>query len=344
MKNILLISIFLAFQYSFCQGKHGCQILISTENDFLGINNEDENYTGSLKVELSVPGFKWKYLPFIRNTEEENLNITRFGFGGTAYTPQDLANEDVVIGDRPYASLTFFNFGNTFYNKNLKLKIESDIIIGYIGAPAPGNAQSYIHENHWFGTDRPIPKGWDNQIGYDGSFILNYNTRFQKFIYSFGSKNVNKNSWLVIDGVGKIDLGNYMINLQGGIKLNFFNLNTGILQDYNVNIPSLVDNETEKRKNFRFNLFVEPYFRIVGYNTTLEGLMFNDSSVYKIPHSDINRFLFEINAGVNFTFFDTIYIKYSMFGRSQEFEGGKSFHSWGGITIGFSPARWNYKK
>jgi hypothetical protein len=338
MKKIVLTLLFPIVMLS--QGKEGFQTLLSVDNDFLGVNNKDENYTGGAKLEVQFPALKF-WQPFYKFKNENCIQINRIGFGGTAYTPQDLVSIDVVSGDRPYASLLFLNFGLNSYDLINSQSIQSELIIGNMGSSAPGNAQAYIHENKWFGSERPVPLGWDNQIGYNGSFILNYNLRYLKSL-KFFSTNSNSNdfNWVQTNLVGKFDLGNYMINLQGGFKLNLINLNSTILNDYYPNIIGFVPVESTYKK-VRFNVFIEPNVRIVGYNATLEGLLFNDKSIYKIEHSDIRRVLFELNTGFNLQLFDMFYFRYSFFGRSQEFEGGKPFHSWGGITLGFSTSRWN---
>lgn len=343
MKQFFLYLLLLHSVNILPQGRSGFQALLTTENDFLGIHNKDENYTGAVKFELLTPEIKWKWLPFYKfKNESPVFNIQRFGFGGTAYTPQDIAASEIVKGDRPYASLLFVSVGNISYDRSRGLILQSDLVVGSIGSPGPGNAQAYVHRNHWFGSERPEPEGWDNQIGFNGSLIVNYNTRMQGLItpqQSFSNFQCVVPYW-----TAKADIGNYMINLQGGFKLDLFNYNSSILQDYAVSFPALTENRETPKKNIRFNFFVEPSFRIAAYNATLEGLLFNDRSVYTISHQDVNRLLFEVNGGINFIAGDFFYAKYSFYGRSQEYRGGKSFHTWGGITIGFSPSRWYTKQ
>lgn len=149
--------------------------------------------------------------------------------------------------------------------------------------------------------------------------------------------------WMQGSLVGKVDIGNYMINLQSGIKFNLINYNSTVLQEYTPEPQVLLTGAqpiTAPNKSFRFNLFVEPHVRLAAYNATLEGLMFGDNSISKIPHNEVKRFLFEINAGVNLTLWDILYLRYSFYGRSREFIGGKAFHTWGGITLGISNRRW----
>ncbi|MEO5893685.1 MAG: lipid A-modifier LpxR family protein [Ferruginibacter sp.] len=340
VKYLLLVLLLPVDSFVSGQGTGGLQVLLTVDNDFFGFDNKDESYTGGAKVEVLVPGLKLKWVPFYKFKGESAINIQRFAVGGTAYTPRDISVESVIKGDRPYASLMFLSAGNNSYSKNRKWIMQSDIVIGVMGARGPGSAQAYIHSHHWFGSERPVPKGWNNQIGYDGSFVANYNTRLQKKIVGTGHNNGFE--WLQLNLTGRLDLGNYMTNIQPGVKLNLLNWNTGILQEYSPDILTLNNvSVAGSGKIIRFNIFAEPQVRFAAYNSTLEGALFNDHSIYKIEHSNVKRILFEINGGANLLIGDILYIRYSFYGRSREFKGGKPFHTWAGITVGISPARWN---
>lgn len=339
-KYILLIILILTSVKLFAQGKKGFQVLIGHENDVFGPNNRDENYTGGLKLEVLTPQWGQFWQPFFRFKQVKSLNIQRIAFGGTGYTPQDLAASTIVLNDRPYASLVYGSIGNTSYSPTNKWLVQSDLIIGWMGTKSPGQLQAYLHRNNWLGSTRPVPLGWDNQIGFDGAMIANYNTRVQYFLSDYNPK--SKVSFVQTSLTGRLDVGTYMINLQGGFKLNLLNWNSSILHDYNPSHPTFNEEDfTVQPKKLRFNLFIEPQMRLAAYNATLEGLMFTDNSVYTIPSSEVNRLLFELNTGINIQFYDLIYVKYMLFLRSREFEGGKPLHAWGGITLGLSPSRWN---
>lgn len=267
--------------YSISQNKKGFQVLLTHENDILGINNKDENYTGGLKLELLTPGLNFKWLPFFRYKTEESINIQRYGIGGTAYTPQKLDTEDVVTDDRPYACLTYINFGNTSYNLDKKASITTNIHLGFIGLSGPGKVQSFLHEKHALGSTRPVPLGWDNQIGFNGRFIINYNTNMNVLIYS-DIKDLTSNrhyNWLNFECIGNVNIGNYMTNIEGGLKLNLININTCALQNYESQMPTLIgDYQTKGQPVIRLNFYAEPIIRYSLYNSTLEGLLFNDNS------------------------------------------------------------------
>jgi lipid A 3-O-deacylase len=322
-------------------------VYLTHDNDIFARNNNDENYTGGIKIDAVLPCINTKWMPFYRYKNDGSFSVFRMGIGITAYTPEDLTNTAPDTNDRPYASLVFLSVGATGYNPAKNVMLHSELFIGSIGTSIAGNGQSYIHENGWLGSERPVPLGWDNQIGYPGSLIINYITRLEKLIGE-GKSYYDNFSLLQGKWVVKADLGNYMINLQGGIRLNFINYHvsptldnagsTGVIKFTDAQKKDLA--ETGKVGNphqYRFlraNLFAEPSVRYAAYNATLEGLMFNDNSVYKIEHSDVSRFLFEINAGVNVLLGDLVYLRYIYSGRTREYSGGKSYHNWGSICLG----------
>ncbi|MCA0396403.1 MAG: lipid A deacylase LpxR family protein [Bacteroidetes bacterium] len=338
MKQLYISVLLFSLHSAQGQGRHGYAISLTHENDFLATNNKDDNYTGGAKIEVLTPGLPIKYLPFYRFKEENAVNIQRYQIGATAYTPQTLNTSQVVYGERPYASLVYIAVGNSAFSGNGKWIVQSDIVIGLMGKDQPGQAQKYIHEHHWFGSTRPVPEGWSNQIGYDGSFMLNYNSKILYLIAHTGNRcdfELARVMWS-----NKVDIGNYMTNLQTGFKINLLNYYTTLLQGYTPTIPAELIH-TAKKTPIRFTVFIEPQVRWAAYNATLEGLLFDDKSIYKVPHSQVKRVLFELGTGIHIVLFDIVNITYSMYSRSREFDGGKSFHNWGSFTIGASPRRWN---
>lgn len=340
MKRLLLLFIFLDFfQISYSQGRKGFQALITHENDIFAPLNRDENYTGGLKIDVMTPTI-FKSL----NKSGKTLNIHRFGVGGTGYTPQALDSVNIVYGDRPYASIVFFNLGNIFYNLESGFTLKNNLYIGTMGTDGPGNLQSWLHRVGAAGSTRPIPLGWNNQIAYNESkFVLNFNTQISQLIGGDSGKIIlgQKFHYVDVRGIANINLGNYMSNFEGGLRLNLFNFNSSILSGYSPDIPLMDGNGCS---NFRANLFVEPIIRYSIFNATLEGSMFNDSSVYTIAPSRVQRVLFDFKTGINMTIYNSIYLRYSLHGRSQEFIDGKKFHLWGAVTIGYSLKNWFCKK
>jgi hypothetical protein len=144
-----------------------------------------------------------------------------------------------------------------------------------------------------------------------------------------------------------VNAGMVMNNLFFTGEFNLFNFNRYALLNY---IPESVKaygplhathHRHDGKDNFRFNIFVRPTARIVAYNAMLEGALFGDNSTLVVPHQDISRLLFEIEAGFSMLLARQFSIQMSWSGRSREFDGGRSFNAWGGIALGYSPASWN---
>lgn len=144
-----------------------------------------------------------------------------------------------------------------------------------------------------------------------------------------------------------VNVGMVEDNVFAGIELNLFNFNRHSLFNY---IPEHViaygplhqtHHMRESRDMVRFNVFVRPTVKAVGYNALLEGAMFNDNSAVVVPHGDIQRILFEVQAGFNLLIAHQFTIAAHWSGRSKEYADGRPFNSWGGITLGYSPSKWH---
>lgn len=329
MNKIITIILFFITLSCFSQNRDGYQLMVTLENDsfvyFLGLPNKDEHYTGGAKVELFTPKIKAKWLPFLKLKKAEKYRNT-FALSIAAFTPFDLS-EGIKYGDRPYASYTALSFGKESYAEDSFLK--SELYLGFLGLDYAGNAQSYMHKNEWFGTKRIIPKGWDNQIGYEEkNFTLNYAITYLK--------NLKSNKWGgVLAYRLDTNLGNYMLDFGAGLRFAY-NLNnspflTGIIIK---NQKKEIVKVKPIKKNLRLNVFFEPKLKGVLYNSTLQGALIKDKSIYKIPGSDIRRVQFEFNSGINIALCDFAYLDFTVNGRSQEFKGAKRFHYWGGVNIG----------
>lgn len=312
--------------FVFSQNRDGYQMMITHENDsfvyFLNLPNDDDNYTGGIKAELFAPEFKF-WQPFIPLKNAQKIRST-LAVSIVAFTPNVLNSSTIQYGGRPYASFSAISIGKEYYSDRSFLK--SELYLGFFGLDFAKNAQTYIHKKGVLGTIRPVPEGWHNQIGNKNIFTFNYAVNYLKKIKIFKTNNIAP--FLRLD----TNIGSYITDVSVGLNLAY-NLNTSPF--LSGQIEHLL--ETGNMKKFRFNTYVEPRLRHVLYNSSLEGALFGDSSVYKIPHSDVRRYQFELNTGMNFSFWDVFYLGAVVSGRSQEFKGGKRIYYWGGINFG---VRW----
>jgi len=150
-------------------------IRLFTENDYLSFfsPNTDDNYTGGVKVEFLTNNFRFLRLGKLFKTNKWDIVSQTIGYGVTVFTPNDIANDKIVRNDRPYASYEFLNIGSYFIdtisNKNI---VGYELLIGSIGSQRGRNLQTTIHKNHFLGTQRPVPMGWDYQVANGGSLAI----------------------------------------------------------------------------------------------------------------------------------------------------------------------------
>jgi hypothetical protein len=87
-------------------------------------------------------------------------------------------------------------------------------------------------------------------------------------------------------------------------------------------------------RKVQFFLYLKGSERLVGYDATLQGGLFNKSSVYTIPGKDVSRAVFEGSAGLTLSL-NGIRLDVEQFMLSPEFNGGQ-WHRWVhvGVTFG----------
>lgn len=300
------------------------QFTIYHENDALfPVKNGDNSYTGGLRVAFVTDEIPiWQ--PFIKLERENSKFYNFFNVGFTSFTPKDIAAPEIQFGDRPYASYTFFSIGRIqLYDR---AALYSELSIGALGLDYAEKAQTYIHENKFLGSDRPVPRGWGNQIENGGSLAINYKVDFLHIIKNVFNTNVIIPSYRVA-----ANLGNYISDVYVGTQLSFFNINYSTAA---LNFNEVLTFKKQYKRKTRFNLFIEPGLRWNIYNATLQGALFSDNSVYTIPRDQVRTFALDLNLGANLIINDMFVLKYTLTRRSQEFSEGKFSHWWGGLGLG----------
>lgn len=273
-------------------------------NDF--IFQTDYYYSNGLNLAIYTPFFEKSPLNFIMlpNGKSQHvwyaLTITQDFF-----TPRNTFNEGVNYYDRPYASYLLVGHRKVVSNAQKQLKWSSEIQVGMLGKFSGGRSiQNGIH--NILPTSKPA-LGWENQIASD--LAINYSAQIEKGYY------INKNLLLVPSATAR--LGIPYTDLSGG-----FQFRAGRFHDY---FSSLGVN---RNKDWELYAFADLSGRVVAYNATLQGGLFNES-----PHTlnTINPFVSDVSLGFvwslkGFTF------EYGQHLVSPEFKGGRS-HKWGYISF-----------
>jgi len=312
------------------------------DQDFLVINPEndetnDRNYTMGFGLSISgVDNSKgvlassrdWfdKYL--MTSTDDsstiiESMHTTTYGMA--VYTPDDLENEFVIQGDRPYASL--------LYVSNSKLKAykkgestETTFMIGVLGLDVAKEIQEFAHNNLNASNEKPL--GWDNQISEGGELTALYSVKKKTLVSScyVANKMSSDISYSLSADVG------YMVNAAIGLDMRWGYIGT----PYYLHTTTPVSNynyyscyDCKVHDNYFFLNFG---LRAVAYNATLQG-QFRDSKL-TIDSQDVENITFETSLGWVYSLNSEWKIAYAINYKSKEFKGSEAEdHLYGGLYL-----------
>ena len=286
-------------------------LAITFENDLITFNNTDHYYTNGISFRLQAPGLLMTSLnkAMIPYFHEADFSY-ELRLASEIYTPTDTRIAPALKNDRPYASNIYLGFSKNIMDRMRKLRLRSEMQIGYLGPHSPGaSIQKLVHET--FPTnDEPV--GWETQLKTD--LILNYSVELQKAL------NHTPNS--VVSYTVKTEAGTYADNVSSG-----FSWVAGKLANnsYDLNLA--------KHRNIACSFYANTSVKYVVYNALLQGGMINRDNVFVLKYSEIAHFVCSANAGAKFTYKDTG-IELGQHFLSPEYKGGL-WHKWGSISLLF---------
>jgi lipid A 3-O-deacylase len=280
---------------------------INYENDFFSAFDRD--YTQGILIEKVHPMFKRFFLTKL--LWHPAYSEIKYGVAveQDAYTPNEIDQYDIQYGDRPYAGVLLFKTFLIATNTEHKRRITVTLSTGVVGEGAGGEQmQRTIH--HWINYTQP--QGWHNQIQNDAA--LNYQVNIEQEIYQYGNL-------FSFSAYGSGRVGTLNDKLTGGFTAMF-----GKFQSPFAN-PVILN------RHFHWYLYDQLTGNAVGYDATLQGGLFNHTSPYAIPPSQICRLTVQNKFGIVLVF-RSLYIEYYHTGLTEEFVTS-IYHRTGGLQIGF---------
>jgi hypothetical protein len=291
---------------------------INFDNDVF--DNTDRYYTNGIRFDFISPLLKqsplsWLMVPYWG----EGTNYYGVSICQNMYTPSTTKVSGIQYGDRPYSSYLFFGSFKISNDPGKKFRQTSELDLGVIGPLAFGDfVQKTVH------SDLPTnsePLGWEYQIQND--VILNYNLTYEKGILSTRSVELNLNS------TGA--LGTLYTNMGGGFQFRAGRMNP-YFGSYCFSRNNL--NKATGYSKFQAFIFVTSLGRLIGYDATLEGGMFNKSSIYTLNSKEISYLTYQGSLGLTLAY-EGYRLDVEQFLLSPEFHGC-AWHKWVhiGVTIG----------
>ena len=260
-------------------------------------------------------------LGYIRVSKKQ-FSLKRFDFASfnhysivqDFFTPTNLNIDTILPNDRPYAAYLVGSFQKHFFDKKNKIYFNPEIMAGVLGPAALGSQLQ--HFTHEISPPSKPPQGWNNQISND--LAINLNVQLEKSIFQ-------NEKWLVnLFSEGR--LGTLYTDLSAGARFR-----VGKFNDFFQSYQNISLGKAEK-----WQLFFEfqPSVKLVGYNATLQGGVFNETSPYTIEAAAIERLVTEIDLSLNASY-KNFNLKYMFSWNSKEFEMATP-HQWITISLGWA--------
>ena len=283
---------------------------INFDNDIL--DNTDRYYTNGIRIDIISP--------FLKSFPLNYLMVPYWGFGTNyyglsivqnMYTPSTTKVGGILYGDRPYAAYLYLGDFKISNDPVKKLRQTTEMDLGIIGPYSFGGLiQKSFHATIPTNSE---PLGWVYQIQND--LVLNYNLSLEKGIVS--------GKFFEFNLTGTSAIGTLYTNFGGGMLGR-----VGLFNPYFVNmgIARPKSNHKHKLRNSQFFFYVDLRGRVIGYDATLEGGIFNQTNVYTLSTKEISRGVFEGCAGITLNF-GGFRFDFGQYLLSPEFHGS-FWHHW----------------
>lgn len=279
---------------------------LNYENDYFAA--ADRNYTQGYNIELITPALHKNpinslFFKMLNSATKYGLSVEHIGF-----TPHNYVSPDIQFEDRPFASAIMLKSFMSSTDGVKKRRVGQSFSLGIMGPAAfAEEIQTAIHKA--IGDKKP--GGWGNQIQND--VVINYRLDYEKQL-------LNLNNILTLQATSSLQAGTLFTNATVGANVTFGLLNSPF---------SLSGNE----RKFQFYAFAEPVARVIAYDATLQGGIFNRSSPFTIAAKDVKRLTEQVNYGLVIKF-NRLYLEYAQTKITREFATGEAAN-WGGVKIGF---------
>ncbi|MCD6012754.1 MAG: lipid deacylase LpxR family protein [Flavipsychrobacter sp.] len=275
------------------------------ENDFF--SGTDMYYTQGIHAELVTPSLK--HFPLSKILVHPKYSYTKYGVAieHNGYTPSSISSDAILYGDRPFVACLFLKTFRISVDTIKKQRFSSSISTGLMGQGAGGKEmQEGIHK--W--TSSITPHGWSNQICNDA--ILNYQVDYEKQLLYW-----NKIFAMDVHGMARIGTLSTKAALSTTLMLGYFENPFGT--------------QAAKGPEFRIYAYEHPEVSVIGYDATLQGGSFNNTSPYTISSGNTTRAVFQNRFGF-VVMYRKLYLEYFQSMHSSDFKTG-NYHVWGGIQI-----------
>ncbi len=279
------------------------------DNDFF--NATDRYYTQGIGLAYFDPLFKklpgaHALIPLGNNAQ----NYYGLSVEQDCFTPSSIRHPDIFFGERPFAGTFVLSHELVSISRIKKRRLNTMLSLGTVG-PCASCEQEQKSIHRWLANIQPL--GWQYQVA--GDAVINYSSQLEQGLLL--------SRYAEFIGYAGARVGTLYDDAHMGALLR-----VGWMPSY-FEHPGIV----KHAKTHRFQCYFtgRAQAKAVAYNATMQGGMFNRSSIYTIPSSHISRIVLMGSAGIVIAY-RRVSLEYTKVYISPEFTTGL-YHGWGHIGI-----------
>jgi lipid A 3-O-deacylase len=283
------------------------------DNDMF--SNTDRYYTNGVVLGYTAPGLtSWRVNRLMIKHNHNSMVHSSISLHHGMFTPLTTKEAPTLVNDRPYASALYLRYSQVSEDEQAGIRLSSAIDAGVIGEVALGQLlQRTVHAGI---PSNDEPLGWETQIKND--LVLNYSADVQKQLV--------KNRRNEVYAEGSATLGTLYTRATMGVNAAF-----GVYRPGLTPLPADYSQISANSSRWQYGVRGGLEIRMIGYDATLQGGMFNKNNIYALKPDEIERLVAAIHFGL-FVNYQKLGLSVSQYYLSPEFKEGRQ-HFWGQIGL-----------
>ena len=269
----------------------------------------DYYFTQGMTLTLVHPALaRWPTARLLVRGPAGSTQQLGFALRYDGFTPLRIQDGFIRVGDRPYAAYLYASFFRTSRAGRGRQQLTTAVEAGFIGPAAGGKQlQTRIHR----ATGNAEPRGWDYQIRND--VVIGYRVGYEKPLLAAAGT-------AELLGTAAASLSTLCTYAGTGVRLRAGHLGAGT-------------EPGERAAPGRWRLAAEASLegRLIGYDATLQGGVFNRSSPYTLAAGEVRRAVLRSVGGVMLAH-GGLQLAATATWLTPEFAGGRA-HRWAELGL-----------
>jgi len=286
---------------------------LNFDNDMF--SNTDRYYTNGVVLGYTAPGLtNWSINRLMIARNRNSIVHSSLSLHHGIFTPLTTKEQPTLSNDRPYSSTLYLRYSQTSEDALAGIRFTTAIEAGVIGDAALGQLlQRSVHAGI---PTNDEPLGWETQIKND--LVLNYSVGIQKQLLK------SRNAEVYAEGSASAGT----LHTRGTIGVNAV---AGLFRPNLTPLPDQYDKLSKAAGPWQVGIRGGMELRMIGYDATLQGGLFNKDNVYALKPEEMDRLVAAIHLGL-FANYRKLGISLSQYYLSPEFREGRE-HFWGQIGV-----------